>query len=68
MQAKGKTSTHVTIEWGALSPTFETLGFREKAKRAPRRAKQSDAYAALCMILRENGSYGFKTSSDPRFA
>lgn len=68
MQSTGIKTAHVTIEWGALSPTIETLGFRSKSRRSASRASQPDAHATLCMILRENGATGYMTHKPRRFA
>ena len=68
MQNQGTKTAHITIEWGALSPTIETLGFRSKKGRAQRRASQPDAHATLCMILRENGTSGYLSANPRRFS
>ena len=67
MRQQGKKTAHVTIEWGVLSPTIETLGFRTTKRPTPHRASQPDAYATLCMILRENGTSGYLSAKAQRF-
>lgn len=68
MQIQGTKTPYVTIEWGSLSPTIETLGFRSAPRRAQGQASQPDAHATLCMILRENGTSGYLSAKPLRYS
>lgn len=67
MGNQSRTNRQITVEWGALTPTVEGVGFRSKRGQTGRSPSQPDAHATLCMILRETGATGFLSPQARRF-